>query len=76
VLQDVLKFLENPRIAGVFDLVRKYEGSELRGEMLDILLQRTRTWQLMERVEEAKRLLKQNVNSKLVLENLLLTFAP
>ncbi len=76
VLQDVLKFLENPQTAGVFDLVRKYEGSELRGEMLDILLRRTRTWQLMERVEVATRLLKQNVNSKLVLENLLLTFAP
>lgn len=74
-LQDVLKFLENPRVGGVFDLVRKYEGSELRGEMLDILLQRTRTWGLMDRVEESKRLLKQNVNAKLVLENLLLTFA-
>lgn len=75
ILQDVLKFLENPRVGGVFDLVRKYEGSELRGEMLDILLQRTRTWDLMDRVEESKRLLKQNVNAKLVLENLLLTFA-
>ncbi|MEK9159725.1 MAG: AAA family ATPase [Patescibacteria group bacterium] len=76
MLQDVLKFLENPKTASVFDLVRKYEGSELRGEMLDILLRRTRTWHLMERVEEAKSLLKQNVNSKLVLENLLLSFAP
>lgn len=74
-LQDVLKFLENPRVGSVFDLVRKYEGSELRGEMLDILLQRTRTWDLMDRVEESKQLLKQNVNAKLVLENLLLTFA-
>lgn len=76
VLQDVLKFVENPQTSGVFDLVRKYEGSELRGEMLDILLRRTRTWQLMERVEDAKSLLKQNVNSKLILENLLLSFAP
>lgn len=76
MLQEILKFLENPQTAGAFDLVRKYEGHELRGEMLDILLQRTRTWQRMEQVEDAKQLLKQNVNAKLVLENLLLTFAP
>ncbi len=83
VLQDVLKFLENPQKSAVFDLVRKYEGSEHLSEMLDILLQRTRTWALaqqapstlMEQVETSKQLLKQNVNAKLVLENLLLTFA-
>ncbi len=75
VLQDVLKFIENPQKSVVFDLVRKYEGSELLGEMLDILLQRTRTWGQMEQIETSKQLLKQNVNSKLVLENLLLTFA-
>ncbi|MFA4814915.1 MAG: AAA family ATPase [Candidatus Gracilibacteria bacterium] len=75
MLQDILKFLENPQTSSVFDLVRKYESSEFRSEMLDILLQRTRTWDLMERIEESKQLLKQNVNAKLVLENLLLTFA-
>jgi DNA polymerase-3 subunit delta' len=84
VLQDVLQFMENPQTARAFDLVRKYEGHALRGEMLDILLQRTRTWALarrlpmalLEQVEAAKDQLKANVNTKLVLENLLLPFVP
>lgn len=75
-LQEVLGFLENPQTSRVFDLVRKYEGSEFLGEMLDILLRRTRTWELMERTEDSKKLLSENVNRKLVLENLLLSFVP
>lgn len=76
LLQDVLRFVENPKISSVFDLVRKYEANEHLDEMLDILLRRAQTWELMDRVEQSKRLLNENVNSKLVLENLLLTFVP
>ncbi|MFA6023981.1 MAG: hypothetical protein WC777_02075 [Candidatus Gracilibacteria bacterium] len=75
-LQDILGFLENPQTGRVFDLVRKFEGSEFLGETLDILLRRARTWELMERTEESKKLLDENVNRKLVLENLLLSFVP
>lgn len=76
ILQELLRFLENPQISHVFDLVRKYEGSDYIDEMLDILLRRAQTWEPMERIENSKSLLKENVNAKLVLENLLLTFVP
>ncbi len=90
LLQDVIGFAEKPGTAGVFALVRKYEDEPLLPELLDILLARLRNWTLgghvpqvlrgldltvmIERVEDSKAGLKNNVNTKLLLENLFLTF--
>ncbi len=90
--QDISRFLEKPTVQGAFGLSRDYEKHDQRQEMLDILLHRVRTFalsgqspnvlehldftQAMEDLETTKADLKRNVNSKLLLENLLLPFAP
>ncbi len=90
--QAVNRFLEDPNEHGVFAMVRKYEKSELLQELLDILLHRVRTFALagqspvvlehldftrvMDTIEVVKQDLDRNVNKKLLLENLLLPFAP
>ncbi len=92
LLQDLLRFLENPGTSSAFELTRKYEAHDLLPEMLDILLQRARTLALslqsppvlahmdftrtVDRIELCKQDLKNNVNRKLLLENLLLPFVP
>lgn len=92
IYQDVNQFLENPNTHGAFQLVRKYENHDLQQEMLDILLHRVRTFalsaqrpeallhldlaQVMNGIEDTKYDLEKNVNTKLLLENLLLIFAP
>ncbi len=92
LFRDLSGAIENPRSSLIFALVRKYEGSELLPELLDILIRRVRGWLLshskpqalahldlidvLERTENAKLALRNNVNSKLLLENLLLTFVP
>jgi len=90
--QDIIRFLESPTQHAAFALTRMYEKHEQLQEMLDILLHRVRTYALsgkrppvlmhldcptmMEQVEEVKHDLSRNVNKKLLLENLLLPFAP
>lgn len=90
--QDVSAFLENPNTHSAFQLVRKYESHALQQELLDIFLHRMRTFalssqrpeallhlnlaQVMNEIEDTKQDLEKNVNKKLLLENLLLTFAP
>lgn len=90
LLRDVSAVLNEPRTSTVFALVRKYESSDLLPELLDILLRRVRSWLLtgiapqvhngldltrvLEQTEDAKIALRNNVNSKLLLENLFLTF--
>lgn len=90
IFLDVSGFVERPGTAGVFALVRKYEEDPLLPELLDILLRRGRSWALsgdtpqvlrgldltrvLERVEDTKVALKNNVNTRLLLENLFLTF--
>jgi len=82
MLADVLSFMEKPTTAGVFQMTRKFEEDPLLPEMLDILLARARTWALggrlspetVERIEDAHLALKQNVNTRLLLENLFLSF--
>jgi len=85
-------FLENPSTSAVFSLLREYEKNELLQEMLDILLHRIRTYALsgksepmlahldftlvLEEIESVKYDLKRQVNKRLLLENLLLPFAP
>lgn len=84
MLQDLVRFLENPKTPAAFELIRKYEAGPLLPEMLDILLARARTLALafqvepaaVDRIERSKQDLKANVNRKLVLENLLLPFVP
>ena len=89
---DVGSFTEKPSTPGVFALVRKYEEDPLLPELLDILLRRLRNWALsgqtpqvlrgldlstaLEKVEDAKVALKNNVNTRLLMENLFLTFVP
>ncbi len=75
-------FLEKPCVSDAFALSRKYEKDEYLEEFLDILLHRTRTLilsgrastDLAEKIEESREDLRGNVNRKLVLENLLLSF--
>ncbi len=90
--RDLTHFLDNPSLGEAMSLVRSYEKNPLLPELLDILLHRVRTWALlqkqdapvahvsaadmMEKIEIGKDDLKQNVNARLVLENLLLPFAP
>lgn len=92
LLQDLLQFLENPSTPAAFQLCRKYENHPLLSELLDILLQRARSFALSRqippmlshldftevvyRIESSKQNLKKNVNRKLILENLLLPFVP
>jgi DNA polymerase-3 subunit delta' len=92
MLQDLISFTEKASTPGVFALVRKYEADPYLPELLDILLCRLRHWALgaecpqalrstpltplLERVEESKLGLKNNVNAKLLLETLFLTFVP
>lgn len=92
LLRDLTEFMENPRASAVFPLTRKYESSELLEEFLDVLLKRVRHWLLrgdtpqvlshldlsrvLEQTEDAKLSLRNNVNAKLLLENLLLPFVP
>jgi len=92
LLQDLLRFLENPSTPSVFELTRRYEAHALLPEMLDILLQRARTLALssqvppvlahldlsraVDSIESCKQDLKNNVNRKLLLENILLPFVP
>lgn len=89
---EISRFLENPLMHAGFILTRKYEKHELKQEMLDILLHRVRTLVLtrkqplvldhldmtvvMDDIETVKQDLNANVNAKLLLENLLITFAP
>lgn len=92
MLRDLTEFMERPQTARVFALTRKYEGGELLAEFLDVLLRRCRTHLLsrdahqalahldfsrvLEQTEDAKLALRNNVNAKLLLENLLLPFVP
>jgi DNA polymerase-3 subunit delta' len=84
ILADVTAFLERPSVPAAFQLVRKYEGSPVRAEMLDVLLRRVRAGgaggleriAFLEQIEEAKRRIGANVNARLTLENLLLSFVP
>ena len=70
--------------AGGFQLSRDLENVEHLEEFLDILLHRTRTLALqghaladqLEHIEQSKEDLNGNVNKKLVLETLLLSFVP
>jgi hypothetical protein len=87
---EITQFFEDPSIPRAFELVRKYEKSEHLEELLDILLHRTRTLalsghtppvmkgldfaDLLEQVEQCKDDLRANVNKKLSLETLLLSF--
>ena len=90
MLQAVIGFAEKPSTAAVFSLVRKFEEDPLLPELLDILLARGRSWtlsgqapqvlrgldltQILEAIETTKLDLKNNVNTRLLLENLFLTF--
>ena len=92
LLRDLSQFMDTPKTSSVFALVRKYEGSELVPELLDIVLRRVRGWMLtgtrpqvlghldlthvLEQTEDAKMALRNNVNTKLLLENLFLTYIP
>jgi DNA polymerase-3 subunit delta' len=91
ILADVTVFLDRPSVPAAFQLVRKYEGSPVRDEMLDVLLRRVRASgaagagggalgldkiAFLEQIEEAKRRIDANVNARLTLENLLLSFVP
>lgn len=92
LLRDLSQFMDNPKTSGVFALVRKYESSDLVPELLDIVLRRNRAWLLsgskpqvlshldltrvLEQTEDAKMALRNNVNTKLLLENLFLTYIP
>jgi DNA polymerase-3 subunit delta' len=92
VLRDLIEFMDRPQTAKVFALTRKYEASELLPEFLDVLLRRCRTHLLsktrpqslskldfsrvLEQTDDAKLALRNNVNAKLLLENLLLPFVP
>ena len=90
--QDVKQFLENPDTHAAFAMARKYEKHDQRQALLDILLHSLRgqmirqDWPLvlnhldptviLDTIERSKRELSHNVNAKLLLENLLLPFAP
>lgn len=91
LLRDLNEFLERPQMATVFALTRKYESSDFLSEFLDVLLRRCRAWLLtgapqvhrsldiagvLDSIESAKLALRNNVNPKLLLENLLLIFVP
>lgn len=88
--QSITQFLDGPSIPSAFSLVREYEKTEYLDEFLDILLHRTRTLalsrqvspvlaglsltDLLEQIEQSKEDIRGNVNKKLVLETLLLSF--
>lgn len=90
ILQDLAVFLENPNTPAAFELSRKYEVHPLLDEMLDVLLRRAYSFArspkvpsmlshldftfAVEHIESCKHGLKNNVNRKLLLDNLLLTF--
>lgn len=90
--RELSAFLEAPTVPAAFKLSQNYEKHDLLAEMLDILLHRARTLALspqrpaslshldftsvVEEVEDAKVDIQSNVNKRLVLENLLLPFAP
>jgi DNA polymerase III subunit delta' len=90
VHQGITQFLEKPSVPAAFSLVRQYEKDENLHEFLDILLHRTRTLalsgqvppvlqgldfaSLLEKTELSKDDLRGNVNKKLILETLLLSF--
>ncbi len=90
MLTDVLRFTENPQTSAVFGLTRRYEDDPHLLEFLDLLLGRLHHYlhtrdlpqllrgadlsSLLEAVEEVKVGLKGNVNTRLLLENLLLRF--
>lgn len=92
LLRDLTEFLERPQIPQVFALTRKYESSPLLDEFLDVLLRRLRIFflsktppqalahldlsRVLEQTEDAKLALRNNVNAKLLIENLLLPFVP
>jgi DNA polymerase-3 subunit delta' len=78
-------FVRMPQASRAFAITRDYEKSELRQELLDILLHHVRTCALenrgerdwtdaLEKIEQAKLDLSQNVNVRLTLETLLLSF--
>ena len=86
----VTQFLEDPSVPRAFNLVRQYEKDDYLDEFLDILLHRTRTLalsgqvppvlqgldfaSLLEKTEQSKEDLAANVNKRLTLETLLLSF--
>jgi len=88
--QAITQFLESPSVPAAFKLVRDYEKNAYLEEFLDILLHRTRTLalsrqvppaltglslpDLLEHIEASKEDIRANVNKKLVLETLLLSF--
>ncbi|QQR54421.1 AAA family ATPase [Candidatus Peregrinibacteria bacterium] len=91
VLRDLDVFLERPTVAAAFALTRKYESSDFLPEFLDVLLRHCRTWlfkgppqalahvqvtDVLDALEDAKLALRNNVNSKLLLDQLLLMFVP
>ncbi len=85
-------FFEHPSIVGALQMARTYEQSDYFKEWLDMLLHRARTFalsekrpellkgvdltRLLEATEEAHGQLKNNVNKKLLIENLLLPLVP
>lgn len=89
---ELTRFLDSPSKAGAMALARAYEKDEALAELLDILLHRARTFALsqrppaalshmdftevLEHVERCKVDLRQNVNKRLLLEDLFLPFAP
>ena len=86
----VTQFLEDPSVPRAFNLVRQYEKDDYLDEFLDILLHRRRTLalsgqvppvlqgldfaSLLEKTEQSKEDLAANVNKRLTLETLLLSF--
>lgn len=90
--QSVIRFLESPDVPKVFQLARDYEKSEWLLDWLDILLQHVRRLALtgqkspmiehldltevLDSIELAKQDIEGNVNKGLVIQNLLLPFAP
>lgn len=88
---EVNRFLENPTLIGAFEIIKKYADKNIKEELLDLLLSRSRSLALTneasspalahldftvvaEEIEKAKDDIMGNVNSKLVLENLLIPF--
>lgn len=88
----VQKFLENPNHGTAFEISRWLEKNEHFQEFLDLLLTRVRSFLLStqkpallshidfaakaEEIENAKGDILRNVNTKLLLENLLIKFVP
>lgn len=90
IFEDLNRFLDSPSVAQALDLSRCYTSHPLLLEMLDILLQRARTWALsasqpsflnvvelasiLEQIEDTKYKLRNHVNAQLTLDHLLLSF--